>query len=316
MKRIKNFIIITVILFLPVIVYAETITIDSIKAAYKEILACQLQINQESVTDYGTVKCKENMDYSSINIDNYVTEDKIYYKLGTSKGYFSYQIKSDNTVQFTTTLSLSNGISYDEYNEITEDFPIHLPIALIAKANGVSEDDAYSYFATALLIAGLQQASDDSSSQGSTRSVIILEDGVTADSSDDTLVIKKSEFSSHVVEYATAIRNINITIDDSNKANAFRLIATTNTSDSNKYVETYNYLINGNADFSSMTSSVISDDASKNSLDPVETITGTETTETRNNPNTGSFISIVTIFTLLVFLSLTFFIRKNYVKKI
>ena len=276
--------------------------------------------NQETITEDGATitKCKDNMNYSSINIDEYVTEDKIYYGSGANKGYFTYKINENNYVSFNADLTITNGISYDQYEQITENLNAVIPFSIIAMINGVSFDKALSYFSSISFVKALEKLGE-SGDNGTTRAVMLLEDGVEASSGDsDTLVIKKSEFASHAVEYATIARGIqSITIDDSDQANTFRYSVTVDTSDASKYVEKHSITVKGDADYSQVgNSNILGGDISRNSVDPTTGTVNETENDISNNPDTGSFVSIIMIASLIILLPLTIIIRKKLITQI
>ena len=315
----------------------EKITIDSLKASYREILACNKEGNYvdksyELVNDNGgketlTYKeCKPNMDYSGINIDEYITDDTITIDDGEGNKYIlNYAIQDNGDVLVSSTNTIDNNTTYDEYKKISDNSLIPLIVyPIVAGAKGISYHDSSAYILDIVSDRLLEQLNEVFNGTASPSSYKVVEDDEEPNASDGVTVIKKSEFNSYAIEFAKSMIGTERTsFGDSDKLDTFTSTTIPDVSDNTKYVITHELLIKSSKDFSALEGIAFANNntnTQKNSLDPVEETTE-EPTNTNDrpvayNPKTGALLNIVPIIILVVIGILLVINNKNYFKKI
>ena len=324
------------ILIIPFYVKAEEkVTKESLTKSYRDVIACQKEGNyteeKNSTTDENgltttitTRTCKENMDYSGINMDDYITNDKIFIDAKDgSKAELNYAIQDNGDVLFYSTSTIDSSTTYEQYQARSSDsMNLLAGYPIVAAVKGIDYNDSTAYISgimLEMLFAGLGNAM---SGNGDTPQYVIVEDDV--EYTGEGTVIKKSEFGAHAVEYAKAMGGTEETVyTDADKLNTFSLTITPDVSDNTKYVMTSKLLVKSSQDFSGLNGSankLIANSTGKNSLDPAEAGPANETAgdgePTAYNPKTGALISIIPI-TLLFALGILLLLKsKNYFKKI
>ncbi len=341
-KMYTKIIIAFLLLLIPLTIKAEDnkITKEALSNAYRDILACNKEGNYtersyEQVDEDGSKttitykECKENMDYSGINMDEYITDNKIYIDASDgSKKEINYTIQDNNDVLFSISRTIDNTTTYDQYQEYTsEGIGLIIGYPIVAATKGIKYNDSSAYI-SAYFMEFISKALESlmPNSSPSNSNYLIVDDDATVDADPGVTVIKKSEFPAHAVEYATATNGTEkITYSDDDEIDTFELTTTPDVSDSTKYVLNYALLVKGSNDFSAiegMSNSFINGEGTKDSLDPTEE-TEEEVEEeeekdysTVENPKTGYIISIVSTLVLLTIAVIIVIRNKSSFKKI
>ena len=339
-KTCTKIIIAFLLLLIPLTIKAEDnkITKEALSNAYRDILACNKEGNYtehsyEQVDEDGAKttitykECKEDMDYSGINMDEYITDDKIYIDASDgSKKEINYTIQDNNDVLFSISRTIDNTTTYDQYQEYTsEGIGLIIGYPIVAATKGIKYNDSSAYISS-YFMEFISKALESlmSNSSPSNSNYLIVDDDATVDADPGVTVIKKSEFPAHAVEYATNTNGTEkITYSDEDEIDTFELTTTPDVSDSTKYVLNYELLVKGSNDFSAiegMSNSFINGEGTKDSLDPTEE-TEEEVEEEKDystveNPKTGYIISIVSTLVLLTIAVIIVIRNKSSFKKI
>jgi LPXTG-motif cell wall-anchored protein len=152
------------------------------------------------VTDENLKTAFEGFVASSANEDNYkisVSNNVITITSNDETYTINYDLTNNPT--FTYKVPISNGMSYDNFKDATNNLSITmLGYLAVANIQGISYDDSSAYFAMCLLMYAFSNLSSSNSKY------MIVSDGTTVENSDYT-VIYESEFGNHVMEYVNSI---------------------------------------------------------------------------------------------------------------
>ena len=127
----KILIIIAMLLVIPFTVQAEdNITKETLTESYKNLLACQKDGNhtekkKKKIEEDGTkttetiTECNETMDYTGINMDEYINDTTIFLDLDdNNKMPVNYTIQDNQDVLFEISNTVDNTTTYEQYQSI------------------------------------------------------------------------------------------------------------------------------------------------------------------------------------------------------
>ncbi|MBQ6476922.1 MAG: hypothetical protein IJI43_00575 [Bacilli bacterium] len=260
MKKIFFILIFTIIIF-PIIGNAKVITKADLEAEAEAL------------------KEEANKDNSILGIDNITVGDStIVFDLSDNSHYsVEYEIGEENTT-FKTETYVNNGMSSEEFDEASVITIGHLLVhMMLCHFNGVSYDDAFTYF--------LSMGKDSITFDENTRSYMIVADDVEATASDNTMIIKESEFGDHVTELAEWLYK-NKTDSDVN--NIYSCIYDVETSEGRSTI-TLRLVYKNDADFSPM---IGESDRVKESIDNEFSDMFNFDDEKKTNPKTGTTVDV------------------------
>lgn len=327
----KILIIIAMLLVIPFTVQAEeNITKESLTESYKNLLACQKDGNHTErtitkVEEDGTkttetiTECNETMDYTGINMDEYINDTTIFLDLDdNNKMPVNYTIQDNQDVLFEISNTVDNTTTYEQYQSISsESLALISLYPIVAGAKGIKYYISTSYIGGILMDEMFNSVNGILSGNTTSQYVVIKDD---ADYQGNETVIRESEFPNYAIEYAKAeIGEQEKSFADSTKLDTFALTTTPDVSDPTKYVLSTKFLVKSSKDLSALNSTInediIDDEASNNSLDPEEEVVE-EQQPAPANPKTGYFLSIIPIAILTIIGLMIIIKRKNYFNKI
>ena len=329
----KKIIIGIIVLLLPFLVKAENITKEDLKEAYKYVLACAEDANHVEITrdveevdgrieTYRYFKCKEEMDYTGIDVEDLITDDTLTYHDAT----YNYNIEDDGSVTFTLNKEITNGPNaYNNYFIYDNGYSLLDGYVIVAKAYGIEPYDANAYIDDLFAKVDLHTFYNDLMFGETYGDYIYLDDYTDYDG--NLTVVRPSNFDDYAMELAKIIGGSEAKkLDDEDGLNTFSFSITPDVSDPTKYKLTYVVKANPAHNLSGIKNyidgPIIDDDTSNNSLDPLEDVTtGEEQEETKDtstveNPKTGIFLSIAGIIALAILGIALFLKRRKYFNKI
>ncbi len=339
MKKISSILtILAIFILVPFTVKAEEqITKESLSNAYREILACMKEGNhteQKITTESGEItatECNAEMDYSGINMDEYITDTQIIFIDAAGKSWtMNYEIKENGDVLFSTTSTIDSQTTWEDYQvEESKGANLFIGYPVVTKAKGINQNDSSYYIGDKVLAMALSALGEALGGNTNTAQYVVVSDDV--DYQGEATAIKESEFPGHAIEYAKATMGTQPTsFDDSDDLDTFLLTTTPDTSDDSKYVVTTSLLVKSSKDLSGINgrfANYITDESSKESVDPITNDDAEEENEEETegekeeqqvivNPKTGYFFSIIPLTLLALIITLMMLRRKNYFNKI
>ena len=216
--------------------------------------ASNLEVNKEKLKNAFETIFTENTE-DGLKIEEgaafkQITDSTIEFELDGKTAIINYEMV-DNKAIFRNTVNITEGMSYDKYEEETANLSMPL-MGYVAVANiaGVELEDSLTY----MLLSMLESAFGSLVSGEITEETgyMIIEDGVTVESSDNLKVIKKSEFGKYAVEYAEAFYKDSVSYDDSKGLNTYGIKYRTNKTEKNYEIE-FITTVNLEGDFAKIT---------------------------------------------------------------
>ena len=333
MKKIINTIVLLVtILFIPFIVNAkEKITKQALSDAYRDLIACQREGNYEKITEstsdgnggtinYSYNRCNANMDYSGINMEELISDNKIKMMANETLSdtiEYNYEILENGDILFSKSFNINNTTTFEQFNQMGgEILGIITNYVVAAKANGVPLEDGTYYMSEVIIDSMLSSLFTGSSANSSY--IIVDDDADTSSYDSSATIIKKSEFPAHAIEYVKYFYQTGQNYNDKDSNDTYEYTVTIDDSNSSNVVLTTKMLVKTSNNFDNLVgalSNKVPEETSKNSLDPVEE-EEVKDTSTTSNPNTGDLLKITSIIVLIVLAITILFTNKSVFKKI
>lgn len=320
------------LMMIPFLVQAKTITKEDLIESIEYMVACDMEGNYTELpygidmTESGPEpawelhKCKTDMDYTGVEAEYEITDDTITLYDVT----YNYSLEDDGSAIFSLQKEIISGPgAHNKYFSFDDGFALLYGYYMIAKAYGVEPYDAEAYFYDLL------DQSDFytyiytwGESYGE---YILLKDDTDYDG--NLIVVNERNFDNYAMEVARAIGGSETrTMDDKDSLNTLSFTFDPDDSDPDKYKLSYTLKVTPTNNFLGVKNyiegPIIDDDSSNNSLPPeeveeetpVEEVT--KDTSTTENPDTGLFLNIVGIITILTIGLVIVLKNKSVFKKI
>ncbi len=218
----KNMIIILIIsmMLFPFRIYAEdTVTPvntplnkERLQELYIEFIReiCSNSDDYDIIEDDSTTTSNSICDnYTTTNfvIDDYVSDDKIVFPEELGGAEINYSINDNGKIYFSQEAEIHNGMTLDEYEDVTSDFlSDYLGLLLIAMHNGATFEESINFIGNSLIDV-LSRSLFGSDTSLAPRYMIINDDVESISTDNNILVIKESEVPSHIIEIAETTLN-------------------------------------------------------------------------------------------------------------
>lgn len=175
------------------------------------------------ITDENLSLAIQNFVASEANEDNYeVTVSNNVINIKVENETYSMTYDLTNKPIFTMETLIQKGISYNEFNDKTENLILPM-LGYIAVANiqGVGLEDAGAYFLFSYMGSALSGGALSSENLYTIVDDLNLDEGVTLQKTDDPKTIYTSEFGEKVLEYVNEVYKNPQTISDSSGINSY-----------------------------------------------------------------------------------------------